>query len=163
MKKYLQYSEIKYVKFCLAYTDFINYTPLLFTECYYMNLSLQKGFQGNLLKYKACTKSPLGCDCVQKYSWQFGQEKGGIFYNPLQFSFGTCLDYKIISFYKIYFLCRCFFLSAPNKTVPPDKCYNVKFCSSNVSYYIEIQYNPMLSGQSKHRDSQHILGSKMAW
>ena len=78
----------------------------------------------------------------------------GLFFLLMQIFSILFLSYTSVAlFTKIYFLCRCFFLSAPNKTVPPDKCYNVKFCSSNVSYYIEIQYNPMLSGQSKHRDS----------
>lgn len=76
------------------------------------------------------------------------QEKGAFFITLCNFLLVLGSDYKIISFYKIYFLCRCFFLSAPNRTVPPDKYYNVKFCSSNVSYYIEIQYNPMLSDRA---------------
>lgn len=79
MKKYLQYSEIKYVKFCLAYTDFINHTPLLFTECYYMNLSLQKGFQGNLLKYKAGTKSPLCVIVSRNIHGSLDKRRGAFF------------------------------------------------------------------------------------
>ena len=97
-----------------------------------MNLSLQKGFQGNLLKYKASTKSPLCVIVSRNIHGSLGKRRGAFFITLCNFL--LVLDYKIISFYKIYFLCRCFFLSAPNKTVSPDKCYSVKFCSSNVSY-----------------------------